>query len=80
MAAIQFTKTATLVLAGSVCDTSKIHNCIPDEHYGQTLLAHVGLECEITWRTVTHTAWVILSSKEHHGKDDKLSNVTPMLI
>ena len=108
MAAIQFTKTATLVLAGSVCgecpcyssisslllfvdlltltfakrswhatviykllllytvelflkvclllqppDTSKIHNCIPDEHYGQTLLA---VSCFL-WSKHVLTTW-----------------------
>uniref|UniRef100_M0ZIC8 BC10 protein n=1 Tax=Solanum tuberosum TaxID=4113 RepID=M0ZIC8_SOLTU len=66
-------------------DTSKIHNCIPDEHYVQTLLAHEGLEGEITRRTVTHTAWLILSSKERerkgwHPVTYKLADATPMLI
>ncbi|XP_055804496.1 glycosyltransferase BC10 isoform X2 [Solanum dulcamara] len=66
-------------------DTSKIHNCIPDEHYVQTLLAHKGLEGEITRRTLTHTAWLILSSKERerkgwHPVTYKLADATPMLI
>ncbi|PHT91719.1 hypothetical protein T459_06832 [Capsicum annuum] len=66
-------------------DTSKIHNCIPDEHYVQTLLAHEGLEGEITRRTLTHTAWLILSSKERerkgwHPVTYKLADATPMLI
>ncbi|PHT26367.1 hypothetical protein CQW23_34021, partial [Capsicum baccatum] len=66
-------------------DTSKIHNCIPDEHYVQTLLAHEGLEGEITRRTLTHTAWLILSSKERerkgwHPVTYKLAAATPMLI
>lgn len=66
-------------------DTSKIHNCIPDEHYVQTLLAHKGLEGEITRRTLTHTAWLILSSKERerkgwHPVTYKLTDATAMLI
>ncbi|GER44911.1 Core-2/I-branching beta-1,6-N-acetylglucosaminyltransferase family protein [Striga asiatica] len=35
----------------------KLHNCIPDEHYVQTLLAMNGLEAELERRTVTYTLW-----------------------
>ncbi|XP_045806136.1 glycosyltransferase BC10-like [Trifolium pratense] len=35
----------------------KQHNCIPDEHYVQTLLALHGLEGELERRTVTFTLW-----------------------
>ncbi|CAL1397565.1 unnamed protein product [Linum trigynum] len=33
------------------------HNCIPDEHYVQTLLAMKDLEQELERRTVTYTEW-----------------------
>ncbi|XP_028772342.1 glycosyltransferase BC10 [Neltuma alba] len=66
-------------------DTSKEHNCIPDEHYVQTLLALKGLEGEITRRSVTHTSWDLSSSKDRerrgwHPVTYKLSDATPMLI
>ncbi|KAL7242877.1 hypothetical protein ACSBR1_015308 [Camellia fascicularis] len=35
----------------------KQHNCIPDEHYVQTLLAMSDLEGELERRTVTYTLW-----------------------
>ncbi|GAB2240046.1 hypothetical protein Droror1_Dr00020564 [Drosera rotundifolia] len=35
----------------------KQHNCIPDEHYVQTLLAMRGLEKELERRTLTYTLW-----------------------
>ncbi|KAL0305996.1 UNVERIFIED_CONTAM: Glycosyltransferase BC10 [Sesamum radiatum] len=35
----------------------KQHNCIPDEHYVQTLLAMNDLETELERRTVTYTLW-----------------------
>ncbi|KAL9146748.1 hypothetical protein ABFS82_13G130500 [Erythranthe guttata] len=35
----------------------KQHNCIPDEHYMQTLLAMNDLEAELERRTVTYTLW-----------------------
>ncbi|KAL8130234.1 hypothetical protein V2J09_019389 [Rumex salicifolius] len=35
----------------------KQHNCIPDEHYVQTLLAMKELEDELERRTVTYTLW-----------------------
>ncbi|KAI3741022.1 hypothetical protein L1987_58686 [Smallanthus sonchifolius] len=36
----------------------KQHNCIPDEHYVQTLLAMNDLEGEVERRTVTYTSWI----------------------
>ncbi|XP_048490432.1 glycosyltransferase BC10 isoform X2 [Beta vulgaris subsp. vulgaris] len=35
----------------------KQHNCIPDEHYLQTLLTMMGLENELERRTLTYTLW-----------------------
>ncbi|PSS04688.1 DNA polymerase epsilon subunit B like [Actinidia chinensis var. chinensis] len=35
----------------------KQHNCIPDEHYVQTLIAMSDLEGELERRTVTYTLW-----------------------
>lgn len=66
-------------------DGSKEHNCIPDEHYVQTLLAREGLEGEITRRTVTHTSWDLPSRKDRerrgwHPVTYKFSDATPELI
>ncbi|KAA8548134.1 hypothetical protein F0562_004605 [Nyssa sinensis] len=66
-------------------DASKEHNCIPDEHYVQTLLAHEGLEGEITRRSLTHSSWDLSSSKVRerrgwHPVTYKLADATPMLI
>lgn len=66
-------------------DTSKEHNCIPDEHYIQTLLAQEGLEGEITRRTLTHTSWDLSSSKDRerrgwHPVAYKLADATHTLI
>ncbi|KAK8916227.1 hypothetical protein KSP39_PZI022486 [Platanthera zijinensis] len=66
-------------------DVSKEHNCIPDEHYVQTLLAQNGLEDEITKRTLTHTLWDISSSKDRerigwHPVTYKLPDATPKLV
>ncbi|KAK1297802.1 hypothetical protein QJS10_CPB14g00080 [Acorus calamus] len=63
----------------------KEHNCIPDEHYVQTLLAQWGLEDEITRRTLTHTSWDLSASKDRerrgwHPVTYKLSEATPKLI
>ncbi|KAK1359481.1 hypothetical protein POM88_043955 [Heracleum sosnowskyi] len=63
----------------------KEHNCIPDEHYVQTLLVQEGLEGEITRRGVTHTSWDIKSSKIReqqgwHPVTYKLADATPSLI
>ncbi|KAE8075644.1 hypothetical protein FH972_014339 [Carpinus fangiana] len=35
----------------------KPHNCFPDEHYVQTLLAMRGLEGELERRTLTYSSW-----------------------
>ncbi|XP_043707125.1 glycosyltransferase BC10-like isoform X2 [Telopea speciosissima] len=64
-------------------DVSKEHNCIPDEHYVQTLLA--GLEGEITRRSLTHASWDLSSSKDRkrrgwHPVTYKMSDATPALI
>ncbi|CAA3009702.1 uncharacterized protein LOC111374426 [Olea europaea var. sylvestris] len=66
-------------------DNSKEHNCIPDEHYVQTLLAQKGLELEITRRTLTHTSWDLSSSREHerrgwHPLTYKLADATLTLV
>ncbi|XP_052197569.1 glycosyltransferase BC10 [Diospyros lotus] len=66
-------------------DPSKEHNCIPDEHYVQTLLAQEGLEGEITRRTLTHTSWDLSSSKRRerqgwHPVTYKLADATPSLV
>ncbi|PON84242.1 Glycosyl transferase [Trema orientale] len=65
-------------------DASKEHNCIPDEHYVQTLLAvsvflsedlgfiyrdqQEGLEAEITRRSLTHSSWDLSSSKDRERR------------
>lgn len=66
-------------------DASKEHNCIPDEHYVQTLLAQEGFEEEITRRSLTHSSWDLSSSKDRerkgwHPLTYKFSDATPMLI
>lgn len=66
-------------------DTSIEHNCIPDEHYVQTLLAREGLEGEITRRSLTHSSWDLSSSKDPerrgwHPVTYKFSDATPTLI
>lgn len=66
-------------------DTSKEHNCIPDEHYVQTLLAQKGLEEEIARRTLTHTSWDLSASQVRerrgwHPTSYRLSDATPLLI
>ncbi|XP_060670394.1 glycosyltransferase BC10-like isoform X1 [Ziziphus jujuba] len=66
-------------------DTSKEHNCIPDEHYVQTLLAQEGLEEEITRRSLTHSSWDLSSSKDRerrgwHPVTYKYSDATSMLL
>uniref|UniRef100_A0A0D9WDA0 Uncharacterized protein n=1 Tax=Leersia perrieri TaxID=77586 RepID=A0A0D9WDA0_9ORYZ len=63
----------------------KAHNCIPDEHYVQTLLAQHGLEEELTRRSVTHSAWDLSSSKDRerrgwHPVTYKISDATRALI
>ncbi|XP_042499271.1 glycosyltransferase BC10-like [Macadamia integrifolia] len=66
-------------------DVSKEHNCIPDEHYVQTLLAQEGLEGEITRRSLTYASWDLSSSKDRkrrgwHPVTYKMSDATPELI
>lgn len=66
-------------------DPAKEHNCIPDEHYVQTLLALEGLEGEITRRSLTHSAWDLSASKDKerrgwHPVTYKFSDATPQLI
>ncbi|KZV45682.1 polyribonucleotide nucleotidyltransferase 2, mitochondrial [Dorcoceras hygrometricum] len=66
-------------------DASKEHNCIPDEHYVQTLLAQKGLEGEITRRSLTHSSWDLSSSKDPerrgwHPLTYKLADASPTLI
>uniref|UniRef100_A0A1J3DFU9 Core-2/I-branching beta-1,6-N-acetylglucosaminyltransferase family protein n=1 Tax=Noccaea caerulescens TaxID=107243 RepID=A0A1J3DFU9_NOCCA len=41
----------------------KRRNCIPDEHYVQTLLTMRGLESEMERRTLTYTVWNISGTK-----------------
>ncbi|KAF4381595.1 glycosyltransferase BC10 isoform X2 [Cannabis sativa] len=66
-------------------DGSKEHNCIPDEHYVQTLLAQEGHEAELTRRSLTHSSWDLSSSKDRerrgwHPVTYKYSDATPELI
>ncbi|KAG8366893.1 hypothetical protein BUALT_Bualt16G0015300 [Buddleja alternifolia] len=66
-------------------DGSKEHNCIPDEHYVQTLLAQKGLERELTRRSLTHSSWDLSSPGDPHRRGwhpmtYKLADATPVLI
>ncbi|KAG7033100.1 hypothetical protein SDJN02_07153 [Cucurbita argyrosperma subsp. argyrosperma] len=66
-------------------DGSKEHNCIPDEHYVQTLLAQEGLEEELTRRSLTYSAWDLSHSRDHerrnwHPVTYKFSDATLDLI
>ncbi|KAJ4729274.1 Core-2/I-branching beta-1,6-N-acetylglucosaminyltransferase family protein [Melia azedarach] len=66
-------------------DPAKEHNCIPDEHYVQTLLAQEGLEGELTRRSLTYSAWDLSSSRDHerrgwHPVTYKFADATPKLI
>ncbi|XVF81599.1 hypothetical protein PTKIN_Ptkin15bG0168100 [Pterospermum kingtungense] len=47
------------------------HNCIPDEHYVQTLLQMAGLENELERRTLTYTSW------NHSSEDGEESSWHP---
>ncbi|KAH7569444.1 hypothetical protein JRO89_XS06G0163400 [Xanthoceras sorbifolium] len=62
----------------------KQHNCIPDEHYVQTLLAMSGLEGELDRRTLTYTQWNIsatkMENKGWHPMTFSYSNATPRQI
>ncbi|XP_044501384.1 glycosyltransferase BC10-like isoform X2 [Mangifera indica] len=69
----------------SPIDPAKEHNCIPDEHYVQTLLAQEGLEGELSRRSLTYSAWDLSASKDHerrgwHPVTYKYSDATPKLI
>ncbi|KAG2300965.1 hypothetical protein Bca52824_037437 [Brassica carinata] len=44
-----------------------LRNCIPDEHYIQTLLTMRGLESEMEPRTLTYTVWNVSGTK-HEAK------------
>ncbi|KAK7245894.1 hypothetical protein RIF29_40748 [Crotalaria pallida] len=44
----------------------KQHNCIPDEHYVQTLLAMHGLEAELERRSLTYTLWNQSATRTEH--------------
>ncbi|XP_021891977.1 uncharacterized protein LOC110810198 [Carica papaya] len=66
-------------------DAAKEHNCIPDEHYVQTLLALKNLEGEITRRSLTYSSWDLSASKEPerrgwHPVTYKFADATPELI
>ncbi|PKI43696.1 hypothetical protein CRG98_035895 [Punica granatum] len=45
----------------------KQHNCIPDEHYVQTLFAMNDLESELERRTVTYTLWNQSAATNENG-------------
>ncbi|KAJ3670696.1 hypothetical protein LUZ60_008122 [Juncus effusus] len=59
----------------------KIHDCIPDEHYMQTLFSINNLENELEKRTLTYTSWN--ESKNHmdrktwHPKTFMYADVSP---
>lgn len=48
-------------------DTDSTHNCIPDEHYIQTLLAMKDMEGELERRTLTYSRWESSDSKGSRG-------------
>ncbi|XP_020222044.1 glycosyltransferase BC10 [Cajanus cajan] len=62
----------------------KQHNCIPDEHYVQTLLAMHGLEGELERRTLTFTLWnqsaTKMENKGWHPFTFTYSNAGPQRI
>ncbi|XP_052735133.1 glycosyltransferase BC10 isoform X3 [Vigna angularis] len=62
----------------------KLHNCIPDEHYVQTLLAMHGLESELERRTITYTLWnqstTKMENKGWHPVTFGYSNAGPQRI
>ncbi|KAJ6725205.1 CORE-2/I-BRANCHING BETA-16-N-ACETYLGLUCOSAMINYLTRANSFERASE FAMILY PROTEIN-RELATED [Salix viminalis] len=59
----------------------KQHNCIPDEHYVQTLLSMSGLEGELERRTVTYTVWnqsaTKMENKGWHPMTFSYANASP---
>ncbi|KAK3039653.1 hypothetical protein RJ639_026994, partial [Escallonia herrerae] len=62
----------------------KQHNCIPDEHYMQTLFAIKDLEGELERRTVTYTLWnesaTKLETKGWHPVTFNYANAGPRQI
>lgn len=62
----------------------KQHNCIPDEHYVQTLLSMSELEGELERRTVTYTVWnqsaTKMENKGWHPKTFSYANASPRKI
>ncbi|KAK2999188.1 hypothetical protein RJ639_023027 [Escallonia herrerae] len=62
----------------------KQHNCIPDEHYVQTLFAINDLEGELERRTVTYTLWnesaTKLETKGWHPVTFNYANAGPQQI
>ncbi|CAK7351475.1 unnamed protein product [Dovyalis caffra] len=62
----------------------KQHNCIPDEHYVQTLLSMSGLEGELERRTVTYTVWnhsaTKMENKGWHPMTFSYANASPKKI
>ncbi|KAG5234677.1 hypothetical protein OIU78_024511 [Salix suchowensis] len=62
----------------------KQHNCIPDEHYVQTLLSMSGLEGELERRTVTYTVWnqsaTKMENKGWHPMTFSYANASPRKI
>ncbi|KAL1289032.1 hypothetical protein AAHE18_20G026900 [Arachis hypogaea] len=62
----------------------KQHNCIPDEHYVQTLLAMHGLEGQLERRTLTYTLWnqstTKMENKGWHPITYSYANASPQRI
>ncbi|XP_019424675.1 PREDICTED: uncharacterized protein LOC109333611 isoform X3 [Lupinus angustifolius] len=61
----------------------KQHNCIPDEHYVQTLLAMHDLEGELERRTLTYTLWNQSAAKKEnqwHPMTFSYANANPQRI
>ncbi|CAM8903166.1 hypothetical protein QQ045_012167 [Rhodiola kirilowii] len=62
----------------------KQHNCIPDEHYVQTLLTLKGLESELERRTLTYTVWNQSKTKTEtrgwHPKTFSYADARPEII
>ncbi|KAI6672785.1 hypothetical protein NL676_000691 [Syzygium grande] len=48
---------ASASVRGQMLDLHKLQDCIPDEHYLQTLLAMSGLENEFSRRSLTYAQW-----------------------
>ncbi|XP_072967944.1 glycosyltransferase BC10-like isoform X2 [Typha angustifolia] len=62
----------------------KKRNCIPDEHYTQTLLSMKDLEHEVERRTLTYTAWNqssnLMDTKTWHPKTFEYADASPQSI